>query len=609
MATIVLRAGKGSPLTNAEVDANFSNINDELVLKLPLSGGTLTGTLNVNFSNASYSTPVSYSNTAAGGGGYMVNLFASSIGSAVAGDALWSNGVGNVIISPNAAGKSLKLVGGAWTGSAGITIDGGNNVALSSGATIGGNTALHAGNYSSYALPLGGGTVTGFLTVKSAYGAAWAPNTSSQQLDIGNTSAPLANSTALLNFFSSYSDNTYAAVKIGSVATAPYSADFIVANRSGGTYQENLRLTYGGDLSITGGVAAQSKFTLGPERRVYVGQLTAAGTTPMRYEIARVYIDIVNWHAAGTIQVELQQGYYYGGDRQVYNINYDYNNISCDLVESIGPSGRSGRVVCGPSVQVSGNLYYMPIFVDTQYYNNYYVYLTTSWPETTSHPGSSGSILVYRTPAGVTTSSFSTVETVKMRADTLMLSGNTTLHSGNYNSYAPTLTGTGASGTWGINISGNAATATSADQIDGWAFRNTGSNFGVNADTIESNGISYYIGGVPNFSGNSTDGALYSQAYNASWQHQIAADYRSGQIALRGKNSGTWQAWRTVLDSANYMSYALPVLANGTITEFGQTISANYTVTSGKNALSAGPITVNDGVTVTVPDGCAWVIV
>ncbi len=34
------------------------------------------------------------------------------------------------------------------------------------------------------------------------------------------------------------------------------------------------------------------------------------------------------------------------------------------------------------------------------------------------------------------------------------------LHANNYNSYTPTLTGTGASGTWGINISGNAATAT-----------------------------------------------------------------------------------------------------------------------------------------------------
>lgn len=39
-------------------------------------------------------------------------------------------------------------------------------------------------------------------------------------------------------------------------------------------------------------------------------------------------------------------------------------------------------------------------------------------------------------------------------------SSNTVLDSGNYNSYSPTLTGAGASGTWGINISGNAATAT-----------------------------------------------------------------------------------------------------------------------------------------------------
>lgn len=34
------------------------------------------------------------------------------------------------------------------------------------------------------------------------------------------------------------------------------------------------------------------------------------------------------------------------------------------------------------------------------------------------------------------------------------------LHANNYNSYAPTLTGTGASGTWGIDISGNASSAT-----------------------------------------------------------------------------------------------------------------------------------------------------
>ena len=110
----------------------------------------------------------------------------------------------------------------------------------------------------------------------------------------------------------------------------------------------------------------------------------------------------------------------------------------------------------------------------------------------------------------------------------------------------PTRTGGNASGTWGIDITGNAATATSADNIDGRAFSNTGSNSGVNADTLASNGISYYTSGVVNFSGNSTDGALYSQAYSSDWQHQIAGDYREGNIAVRGKNSGTWARWKSI---------------------------------------------------------------
>lgn len=42
------------------------------------------------------------------------------------------------------------------------------------------------------------------------------------------------------------------------------------------------------------------------------------------------------------------------------------------------------------------------------------------------------------------------------------IAGQTIIHSGNYNSYAPTKTGGGASGTWGISITGNAASATSS---------------------------------------------------------------------------------------------------------------------------------------------------
>ena len=44
MATIVTRSGKGSPLTNTEVDSNFTNLNTD---KLELSGGTMTGNLSL----------------------------------------------------------------------------------------------------------------------------------------------------------------------------------------------------------------------------------------------------------------------------------------------------------------------------------------------------------------------------------------------------------------------------------------------------------------------------------------------------------------------------------------------------------------------------------
>ena len=43
--------------------------------------------------------------------------------------------------------------------------------------------------------------------------------------------------------------------------------------------------------------------------------------------------------------------------------------------------------------------------------------------------------------------------------------------------------------------------------------------------------------------------------------------------------------------------------------ENGQNVTSNYTITNGKNAMSAGPITINSGVTVTVGSGETWTVV
>jgi len=43
--------------------------------------------------------------------------------------------------------------------------------------------------------------------------------------------------------------------------------------------------------------------------------------------------------------------------------------------------------------------------------------------------------------------------------------------------------------------------------------------------------------------------------------------------------------------------------------ENGQTVTTNYTLTANKNAMTAGPCTINSGVVVTIPSGQSWVIV
>ena len=43
--------------------------------------------------------------------------------------------------------------------------------------------------------------------------------------------------------------------------------------------------------------------------------------------------------------------------------------------------------------------------------------------------------------------------------------------------------------------------------------------------------------------------------------------------------------------------------------ENDQAVTTNYTITASHNAMSAGPITVNNGITVTVPSGVRWVVV
>lgn len=73
--------------------------------------------------------------------------------------------------------------------------------------------------------------------------------------------------------------------------------------------------------------------------------------------------------------------------------------------------------------------------------------------------------------------------------------------------------------------------------------KDTGSH---DANAITANGNYYYRSNGPTtaMGASTADGALYVASYSASWVGQIAQDYRNGNIFVRGKNNGTWQAWK-----------------------------------------------------------------
>ena len=69
------------------------------------------------------------------------------------------------------------------------------------------------------------------------------------------------------------------------------------------------------------------------------------------------------------------------------------------------------------------------------------------------------------------------------------------------------------------------------------------------------------------------------------------------------KSDGTDIAWGEVAAGASGAG------SDKIFWENGQTVTQNYTITNNYNAMSAGPITINDSVTVTIGDGETWTIV
>ena len=196
---------------------------------------------------------------------------------------------------------------------------------------------------------------------------------------------------------------------------------------------------------------------------------------------------------------------------------------------------------------------------------------------------------------------------------------------------APSTTGTNATGTWGINITGNAATATTSTNVSGGtanvttliasadsSFTSTGAltiSKGTTAQQPGSatTGMIRYNTTTNQFEGYSGSSPAWKSIGGSSLSNDTATAsnlYPVFASATTGtaENLYTSNAQYLYKPSTGELSVKAPRASNGIFVN-AQSVSSDYTIATGDNGLSAGPVSVASGITVTVSSGAVWTIV
>ena len=170
------------------------------------------------------------------------------------------------------------------------------------------------------------------------------------------------------------------------------------------------------------------------------------------------------------------------------------------------------------------------------------------------------------------------------------------LDSNNYTKWAPTKTGSGASGTWDISITGSAASATTATNATNAG--NADTVDGIHADSMFYNKGDWVAGnwgtiGAYQVNNNSPVSNAYtwgqvisSSTKNARFQLYASDQYGgNGRLHYRtGWDSSEIYPWITILDSENYNLFAPTKTGGGASGTWGINISGNADTVDGYHA-------------------------
>ena len=471
MASITTRAGKGSPLTNAEVDANFTNLNAELGEKLV----------------ASNLTP------------YLTSATAASTYQPLNADLTSIAGLAG------ASGFLKKTAANTWALDTNTYLTGNQSITFTGDATGSGSTAVTltlansgvaAGTYTKVTVDAKGRVTTG------------------ASLASGDVTSALGYTPYNSTNPNGYTSNTGTVTSVSGTGTV-----------SG--------------LTLTGTVTGSGSLTLGGTLSLTSGQVTTAlGYTPYNSTNPNGYIT-----GSGSIS---------GNAATATNISNTGTVTLASATESnsiyvTAPSYTTDAPVKLLNFDWYGNLFSMGnIRSGSTPSNGFGVYYTASG-------GSRTEIARFGTDSSLNV------------AGALKQAGNQVLHAGNYSSYSPSLTGSGASGTWSISISGNAASASSVAWTNVSGRPTAVSSFTNDSGYITSSTLNDYTNGayrvIADYSGSNTwyirSNGRFTWARGHDWTQAFELNLESGtsasnngwaEFGQRQSNNaaGTWYGTRFV---------------------------------------------------------------
>jgi hypothetical protein len=400
---------------------------------LPLSGGTLTGAFTVNNAFSTFSkNAASGANEVAkfinSGGGYSSRIY------------IGANPGADWLIGKDCYGAGNdRFQIGSWNGYAYIdiaynTTAGTINFPNNGGLTVNSNTILHAGNYSSYALPLSGGTLSGSVTISP-----------SATLSFGNGTRQMINLWSTNYGIGVQSSTTY------------FRTDSRFSWHRGGSHNDNennpgggtvaMTLDSGSNLSVAGGVF--------PSGVIRAPQITAGGSTNTDANLGvqgsshftgTIYYggSVGNVNSWSSLSTSSSGTHTFSASRFVFD-RYGYGSQALITLENGGITLSQPTIITSELTLNASNIWFNSS--PSLRSNGNFSFLTNS---SAAQAGRFLGVQVSTSYGGSVPSNgilfFTDTALVRNTANELDLDGRRLLHASNYSSYALPLSGGTLSG-------------------------------------------------------------------------------------------------------------------------------------------------------------------